>query len=155
MYASSSRAFKRGCSTPEGIGGGISRRALSGYVGTEKSAQRPKASEGESGAQKDRTGDCLGGAQRPKASEGESAEGSITFLLTRSVCSTPEGIGGGISLSEQAAWSGLDQCSTPEGIGGGIRRRSSRGCAVKFRSAQRPKASEGESGSQALAEVCK
>ena len=61
-------------------------------------------------------------AQRPKASEGESE----TFDPEKGrfgcyVCSTPEGIGGGIRRTPKLDYAPTIECSTPEGIGGGIR----------------------------------
>ncbi len=60
------------------------------------------------------------------------------------VCSTPEGIGGGISALLERTKDSNWRCSTPEGIGGGIS-SCPEGSACSVRSAQRPKASEGES----------
>ncbi len=62
------------CSTPEGIGGGISLGLASSAV-TDECAQRPKASEGESEVLSGTAGHPNTCAQRPKASEGESGAG--------------------------------------------------------------------------------
>ena len=66
------------------------------------------------------------------------------LALPGAMCSTPEGIGAGITRRCCHA-GGPDgvRCSTPEGIGAGITSRSARTCATS-RSAQRPKASERE-----------
>ena len=157
------------CSTPEGIGGGIrtlqSRRKLA-----SNSAQRPKASEGESGKRnktkrrkqmKCSTPEGIGGgirspssirtigsatcAQRPKASEGESVVNFVDPARSQVVCSTPEGIGGGIRLPVFAGHECRRGCSTPEGIGGGIRPAIEPQALESSCRAQRPKASEGES----------
>ena len=106
------------CSTPEGIGGGIST-LLEWLMTGDCSAQRPKASEGESAsrrAQRPRRS----GAQRPKASEGESA-------VSRPSCSS--------------SCSGAQRPKASEGESG----RKCRRISDRTTSAQRPKASEGES----------
>ena len=82
-------------------------------------------------------------AQRPKASEGESPLDFVVLSASSAPCSTPEGIGGGITLCTDKvihAYEVLNarrhrrgnhpkayqlfylaiKCSTPEGIGGGI-----------------------------------
>ena len=90
--------------------------------------------------------DMGGCAQRPKASEGESGTGKLAMGTTVSLCSTPEGIGGGIRFIPLPRALTAVKCSTPEGIGGGIRGQRRRHPANRCASAQRPKASEGESG---------
>ena len=221
----SAMATPRVCSTPEGIGGGITASSLAGRLHRPR-AQRPKASEGESqmraqaatawllvlNARRHRRGThgycersvALGllRAQRPKASEGESRS---TFEPTERlgvVCSTPEGIGGGITIvaregqlkcgvvlnarrhrrgnhgnhtrgvrcdtvvlnarrhrrgnhgsgSKSASWCDSG-CSTPEGIGGGITGLARPALECTVFSAQRPKASEGESPAHTLRQV--
>ena len=61
------------------------------------------------------------------------------------VCSTPEGIGGGISVRGAYSVCRCFLCSTPEGIGGGIRLSVRNMSDALVGGAQRPKASEGES----------
>ncbi len=132
-------------------------------------------------------------AQRPKASEGESGLFVTVVLAGATECSTPEGIGGGISVlcvchllaprvlnarrhrrgnqrrrADRLSWHCFPvlnarrhrrgnqrvqlrgseyraRCSTPEGIGGGIRSGATKSPRAA-KCAQRPKASEGESG---------
>ena len=135
------------CSTPEGIGGGIRTRITRWHRETVERCSTPEGIGGgirRLGRQVCRqSSNC---AQRPKASEGESGINSAT-IPGSGTCSTPEGIGGGISWDGIAALLALATCSTPEGIGGGISltEKERQGYA---RSAQRPKASEGESGLQ-------
>ncbi len=151
------------CSTPEGIGAGITRCADRLRLAT-CCAQRPKASERGSpplgplrcggqavlNARRHRSGDhwrCprgtpsgSGSAQRPKASERGSRPatregvGRISVLNARRHRS-------GDHRTETALLTGTATCSTPEGIGAGIT-----GCLPCkprcTRCAQRPKASE-------------
>ena len=131
-------------------------------------AQRPKASEGESGsvstrvaawllmvlnARRHRRGNqhratvrgSVGvGAQRPKASEGESACSPTSRSTIYQPCSTPEGIGGGIRASRsmhRPSSAGAQRPKASEGESAAS--PSVRGSLP--RRAQRPKASEGES----------
>ena len=131
------------CSTPEGIGAGITLEPTSA-VARASCAQRPKASErellavGEEGllpapvlnARRHRSGNC------PQARPRRHLRGARR-------CSTPEGIGAGITSRIARHHPRAPECSTPEGIGAGITAR----CALaklRVASAQRPKASERE-----------
>ena len=130
------------CSTPEGIGGGIRSFPTSRCCREPvlNARRHRRGNQNGNRGQGVRTSCC---AQRPKASEGESGSPSW-FLSSSAWCSTPEGIGGGISLLDQGMEPSEISCSTPEGIGGGIRMPGQRRQEAKRR-AQRPKASEGES----------
>ena len=137
-------ALAMGCSTPEGIGAGITAGPS-----TASSAR------------------CRQSAQRPKASERELHDRDVPVRMHSTACSTPEGIGAGITDPHHAYVGEQIACSTPEGIGAGItavvrrlasgeqvlnarRHRSgnySRAPATRSRQAtraQRPKASERE-----------
>ena len=109
------------CSTPEGIGGGIRS--------CHKTGLRRSVS-----------------AQRPKASEGESEEDYEPFCH-QFVCSTPEGIGGGISCKQRH-----DLARRRSVLNARRHRRGNQitaidGLCSTQTCAQRPKASEGESAS--------
>mgnify|MGYP007083594904 CR=1 FL=1 len=71
--------------------------------------------------------------------------GPMTFIRNVCRCSTPEGIGGGIRNRVVLGCASWWRCSTPEGIGGGIRKNLELDRLEQL-GAQRPKASEGESG---------
>ena len=108
------------CSTPEGIGGGITPLPGVGAAPKDTRAQRPKASEGESPS-----------PNRPRR------------RCRTPLCSTPEGIGGGITSEAFAV------CKLGAVLNARRHRRGNHRveASTSFDSsgAQRPKASEGES----------
>ena len=97
------------CSTPEGIGGGIrlphrapiarNERAVLNARRHRRGNQHPRCATKRWKWTR---------AQRPKASEGESGHSRRCAALLLSVCSTPEGIGGGISCCAPLAGAGRD-----------------------------------------------
>ena len=88
------------------------------------------------------------GAQRPKASEGESVKRTCPGE-TKPVVLNARRHRRGNQIRRALDRSSVRsvRCSTPEGIGGGIRVQTNRARSQERVSAQRPKASEGESGS--------
>ena len=117
------------CSTPEGIGGGISR-----------GAPRPRAIRLVLNARRHRRGNqqCQQLTRRCvlrqvlNARRHRRGNQRVAVLRAQVVligCSTPEGIGGGISVESSLRRFHLWLCSTPEGIGGGIRRAPTRTAA--------------------------
>ena len=152
------------CSTPEGIGAGITSRVLLGLVlRVVLNARRHRSGNYGDGLISIKARCCS--AQRPKASERELL-GDTWRIAGVTQCSTPEGIGAGITgvpysanphnkvLNARRHRSGnygagalgrdeVGECSTPEGIGAGIT-RPARHPSRRARGAQRPKASERE-----------
>ena len=133
----------RWCSTPEGIGAGITGRKRAYQAARRKSAQRPKASERELHDARP----CVAprrvyGAQRPKASERELLLQSTQCHRSHGVLNARRHRSGNYATVTFASCS-AGRCSTPEGIGAGITAapRPSRGPRA---CAQRPKASERE-----------
>ena len=117
------------CSTPEGIGAGITgTRMRSRRSGT--GAQRPKASERELLRRS-----CRNAESRSVLNARRHRSGNYTAVSSASVsrsrlCSTPEGIGAGITLpDDKFVRADLLGCSTPEGIGAGITWAGRRGRA--------------------------
>ena len=157
------------CSTPEGIGAGITSRGASSTPTHERAqlnARRHRSGNYEVHIATHHLG--TPGAQRPKASERElraerwRRDADLSMVLnarrhrsgnylvasspgrSRALgCSTPEGIGAGITWHEDVVVGFWKTCSTPEGIGAGITHDPPRAGAAPS-SAQRPKASERE-----------
>ncbi len=130
--------------TPEGIGGGIRPSCTAPDRAAPRVLNARRHRRGNQGPGPDLVVSALSGAQRPKASEGESGSWSGSGRLRSLWCSTPEGIGGGIRRA-------CDRHRHHVGpvLNARRHRRGNQTCRdssmARSSSAQRPKASEGES----------
>ena len=145
-YTSRSAATRRrcSCSTPEGIGAGITSLDISNAQEMcEASAQRRKASERELLSARLTCGRGVPGAQRPKASERELLP-TPGVLPSIAKCSTPEGIGAGITDAGSFIRRSRHCAQRPKASERELPGDASIAIKARCCSAQRPKASERE-----------